>query len=115
VLASGSRQVWELLESDTARGEKTNGRLRGAAVETDTPWPRRLWRCGSAWWRPTESPEVDGEAGAWWRAGIRALDDRDAMVAIVIARLRRWRGERRTRRSVHGLPVATRVEFVEVD
>ena len=94
MLASGSRQVWELLESDTAHGEKMNGRRR-AAAEKDTPRPRRPWRCGSARRRPRGSPEVDGEAGAWWREGIRALDDREAMAAIAIAR--RGGGELRTR------------------
>jgi hypothetical protein len=82
-------------------------RARG---EDEWPPPRR--RRGDG--HPAAAPavalrqravEADGVAGAWWRAGIRALDDGDAMAAIVIARLRRWRGERRTRRSAHGLPV----------
>jgi hypothetical protein len=86
VLASGSRQVWELLESDTARGEKTNGRLRAAGVETDIARPRRPWRGCAQRRRSEESPEVDGEGAApWCRGGIRVLDDGEAMAAIAIA------------------------------
>jgi len=86
VLASGSRQVWELLESDTARGEKTNGRLRAAGVETDTPRLLRPWRGCERRRRSEESLEVDGEGAApWWRGGIRVLDDGEAMAVIAIA------------------------------
>lgn len=84
MLASGSRQVWELLESDTARGVKTNGRRRAGAVETGTPRPRRPWRGCARRRRSEESPEVDG-AAPWWCAGIRVMDDGEAMAAIAIA------------------------------
>ena len=98
VLASGSRQVCELLESDTARGVKTNGRRRAAAVETDVPRPRRTWPgCARRRWTE-ESPEVDGDGAApWWRAGIMVMDDGEAMAAIAIAPAVRkdWGGRRR--------------------
>jgi hypothetical protein len=106
VLASGSRQVWELLESDTACGEKTNGRLRAAGVETDTPRLRRPWR-GCARSRSEESPEVDGEGAApWCRSGIRVLDDGEAMAVIAIAPA--VRKDEDPRGGAHGESVAWR-------
>jgi hypothetical protein len=69
VLASGSRQVCELLESDTARGEKTSGRLRLPAEEEEeeeeaTPRGRR--GRPSATRRRSESHDVDAAAWAAW-------------------------------------------------
>jgi hypothetical protein len=63
VLASGSRQVWELLESDTARGEKTNGRRAGARDKAN-PRGRGRWRRPRGARRETDSREVDAEAAA---------------------------------------------------
>jgi hypothetical protein len=107
VLASGSRQVWELLESDTACGEKTNGRLRAAGVETDTPRLRRPWRGCARRSRSEESPEVDGEGAApWCRSGIRVLDDGEAMAVIAIAPA--VRKDEDPRGGAHGESVAWR-------
>lgn len=87
MLASGSRQVWELLESDTARGEKTNDRLRATGIETDTPRLRRTWRGCARRSRSEETSEVDGEGAApWWRGrgGIRVLGEAEAIAAILL-------------------------------
>ena len=73
MLASGSRQVWELLESDTARGEKKKGR-RGAERATN---PRGRWRRPrGAQRRRKESQEVDAAAVAAEArcGGIRILE-----------------------------------------
>jgi hypothetical protein len=106
VLASGSRQVWELLESDTARGEKTNGRRAGAGYKAN---PRGSWRRPrGARRRRRDSQEVDAEAAAAEArcVGVRILEgEAAAPIAITVdggARVmgRPWRGIRSEERYV---------------
>ena len=100
MLASGSRQVWELLESDTARGEKINGRRAGAGDKAN---PRGRWRRPhGARRRRRESQEVDAEAAAAEArcGGVRILEGDAAAIAITVDGGARftgppWRGIRR--------------------
>ena len=118
MLASGSRQVWELLESDTARGEKKKGR-RGAGRATN---PRGRWRRPrGAQRRRRESQEVDAAAVAAEArcGGIRILEG-EAAAAIAIdvddeLKSRGSRGERSRGGRERGReePVNIRIEDVD--